>query len=125
MEKYNRIRRQPEKLPEDEIRVRRDNRIGKYLRRANDILTGKVENTDNTIVIKAVANAMENAVKLAELIKHRVKGLYQLNTINNIEIADEWEPLEEGLDHLVFKKISTMLTIVLSKNPLNKSEVGY
>lgn len=75
-EKYARVTREPEKLPENEIRVKRDNRIGKYLRRANDLLTGKIEGSQNTVIIKGVANAMENAVKLAELIKHRVKGLY-------------------------------------------------
>lgn len=125
-DKYQRIRREAEKLPENEIRVRKDNRIGKYLRRANDLLTGKIEGSDNTIVIKGVANAMENAVKLAELIKHRVKGLYQVNHIGNIEISDEFEPLEEGLDHLVFKRNSPMLTITLSKNePLDKGVAGY
>ena len=124
-EKYRKVERAPERLPENEIRVRRDNRIGKYLRRANDLLNGKVPEADNSIVIKGVSNAMENAVKLAELIKHRFRGLYQANRIENIEIADEYEPLEEGLDRLVFKRVSTLLTIVLSKNPLNKSEVGY
>lgn len=75
-DKYERIRREPEKLVDNEIRVRRGNAIGKYLRRANDILTGKVEGSFDTIIIKGVANAMENCVKLAELIKHRVPGLY-------------------------------------------------
>ena len=75
-DKYRRIERVPEPLPDNEIRVRRDNRIGKYLRRANDLLTGKIAGAQNSIVIKGVSNAMENAVKLAELIKHRFRGLY-------------------------------------------------
>jgi hypothetical protein len=58
---------------------------------------------------------MESGVKLAELIKHRVKGLYQTNDISNIEIVDEYEPLEEGLDLLKFKRNVTMLSITLSK----------
>lgn len=53
-DKYNRIPRPEEVLPENEIRVRRDPRVGKYLKRANDILTGKVENAGNTIVLKGV-----------------------------------------------------------------------
>jgi hypothetical protein len=53
-EKYARIRREPEQLADNEIRVRRDNPVGKYLRRANDILTGKVEGY-NSIVIRGVA----------------------------------------------------------------------
>ena len=106
-EKYARIRRDQEKLADNEIRVHRTDPVGKYLRRANDLLTGKVEGY-NSIVIRGVAQAMENVVRLAELVKHRVAGLYQTNAIETIEIKDEFEPLEEGLDHLVFTRNSTM-----------------
>lgn len=72
-----------------------------------------------------MSNAVESAVKLAELIKHRIKGLHQQNKISHITIVDEYEPLEEGLDHLRFTRIVTMLEIVLSKNPINIHDVGY
>ena len=75
-EKYERVVRVPENLADNEIRVRRGNAIGKYLKRANDILTGKVAGNFDTVIIKGVANAMENAVRLAEMIKHRVSGLF-------------------------------------------------
>jgi len=68
---------------------------------------------------------MESVVKLAELIKHRVKSLYQLNKISHIDIVDEYEPLEEGLDHLQFKRTVTMLVITLSKTPLDQHDIGY
>ena len=68
---------------------------------------------------------MESGVKLAELIKHRVKRLYQNNKISNISIVDEYEPLEEGLDNLKFERNVTMLTITLSKTPLDTKDVGY
>ena len=42
-EKYTRVEKPQEKLPENEIRVRKGVGIGRYLRRANDILTNKVE----------------------------------------------------------------------------------
>ena len=38
---------------------------------------------------------------------------------------DEYEPLEEGLDHLKFTRIVTMLEIMLSKNELDTTDVGY
>ena len=123
-EKYARIRRDQEKLADNEISVRRTDPVGKYLRRANDLLTGKVEGY-NSIVIRGVAQAMENVVRLAELVKHRVAGLYQTNAIETIEIKDEFEPLEEGLDHLVFTRNSTMLSITLSLAQLNNRDVGY
>lgn len=124
MEKYIRVKRPEEKLPDNEIRVKKTARIGRYLSRANDLLTGKIAGND-TVVIKGIANAMENAVKLAELVKHRVKKIYQLNKISNIVIIDEYEPKEEGLDTLKFERSAAMLTITLSTKPLDNKDVGF
>lgn len=114
-EAYTRVEKTQDKLPENELRVKANVRIGRYLRRAHDLLTGKVEGQDS-VVIKGMSNAMESAVKLGELIKHRVKGLYQTTEISNSVIIDEYEPVEEGLDHLKFERNVTMITVVLSKN---------
>lgn len=108
--------------------------IGRYLKRAHELLTNTpgtattgaaVTPPTDSIVIKGVSNAVESAVKLAELIKHRIKGLHQLNKISHITIVDEYEPLEEGLDHLKFTRIVTMLEITLSKEANNTDDVGY
>ena len=123
-DKYRRVEKTQDKLPENEIRVRANTRIGRYLRRANDLLTGKVEGQDR-VVIKGMSNAMESAVKLAELIKHRVKGLFQVTEISNSVIFDEYEPLEEGLDHLKFERNVTMITVTLSKTQLDNQHTGY
>lgn len=96
--------------------------IGRYLKRANDLFA---ESGTNFVVIKGVSNAVESAVKLAELIKHRIAGLHQINKISHITILDEYEPLEEGLDHLKFTRIVTMLEIKLSKQPLDTEDIGY
>jgi len=79
--KYRRVKKTQENLPTNEIRVRAEVGIGRYLKRAHELLTGKIEGEDS-VVIKGMAAAMESAVKLAELIKHRVKGVYQLNSID-------------------------------------------
>jgi hypothetical protein len=123
-DKYRRIEKAQDSLPNNEIRVKRKVGIGRYLKRAYDLLTDK-ENANPTIIIKGVSNAVESAVKLAELIKHRVKGLHQLNKISNITIDDEYEPLEEGLDHLKFTRIVTMLEIKLSLIAPDKKDLGY
>ena len=68
---------------------------------------------------------MESAVKLAELVKHRVPKLYQVNQIINTIIVDEYEPLEEGLDQLKFERNVTMISITLSKTPLDTNDIGY
>ena len=107
-DKYRRIEKPQEDLPSNEIRVKRKVGIGRYLKRANDLFS---QNGTDSIVIKGVSNAVESAVKLAELIKHRIAGLHQINKISHITILDEYEPLEEGLDHLKFTRIVTMLSI--------------
>jgi len=121
-DKYRRVEKAQETLPANEVRVRRGVGVGRYLRRAVEVLTGK---EFDHIVIKGVSNAMESVVKLAELVRHRVKGLYQLAKISHIDIVDEYEPLEEGLDHLNFKRTVTMLVITLSRSPLDVNDIGY
>lgn len=77
------------------------------------------------VIIKGVSNGVYEAVKLGELVKHRIKGLHQINKITNITIEDEYEPLVEGLDHLKFTRIVTLLEIKLSKAPLDINDIGY
>ena len=74
-DKYKRIKKVHESLHTNEIRVKRKVGIGRYLLRAQD-LSKETENPTGTVIIKGVSNAIESAVKLAELIKHRVAGLY-------------------------------------------------
>lgn len=133
-DKYQRIEKQQETLPPNEIRVKRGVGIGRYLKRAHELLTGNAGGAVDSngqatpleyITIKGVSNAVESAVKLAELIKHRIKGLHQVNRISHISIVDEYEPLEEGLDQLKFTRIVTILEITLSKKELDTTDVGY
>jgi DNA-binding protein len=125
MEAYRKIDKVEEPLPSNEIRVRRGVGIGRYLKRAWELLNAP-EGSDETIVIKGVSNAVQSAVNLAELVKHRVKNLHQINKISNITIVDEYEPLVEGLDQLKFSRVVTMLQITLTKSEnVDKTDVGY
>ena len=122
---YRRVDKAEDTLPANEIRVRRGVGIGRYLKRAWELLNG-AEGSDDTVVIKGVSNAVQSAVNLAELIKHRVKGLHQINKISNITIVDEYEPLVQGLDHLKFSRIVTMLQITLTKSAVvDTTDIGY
>ena len=125
MEAYRKIDKVVEPLPSNEIRVRRGVGIGRYLKRAWELLNAP-EGSDETIVIKGVSNAVQSAVNLAELVKHRVKNLHQINKISNITIVDEYEPLVEGLDQLKFSRVVTMLQITLTRSEnVDKTDVGY
>jgi hypothetical protein len=55
-EAYRKVERTQDALPENEIRVRRAVVLGRYLKRAWDLLEG--ENKQDTIIIKGVSNAV-------------------------------------------------------------------
>mmetsp|Transcript_6693 Transcript_6693/g.11244 ORF Transcript_6693/g.11244 Transcript_6693/m.11244 type:complete len:139 (+) Transcript_6693:16-432(+) len=122
-EAYRKVQRGSEELPENEIRVRRAVGIGRYLKRAFELLT---QEKQDTIVIKGVSNAVQSTVNLAELIKHRFAGLHQINKVSNIQIVDEYEPLYEGLDKIKLTRVVTMLQITLTKSEnVDQSDAGY
>jgi len=56
-EAYRRVDKPQETLPSNEIRVRRGVGIGRYLKRAWDLLNSS-EGSDDTVVIKGVSNAV-------------------------------------------------------------------
>jgi hypothetical protein len=69
-----------------------------------------------------MGETMDKIVSVAEIVKYRVKGLYQINEIGSQTFEDVFEPLEEGLDTLRFKRIVQYFTITLTKNvPANKT----
>ena len=55
-EAYRRVDKPQETLPTNEIRVRRGVGIGRYLKRAWELLNGS--EGDDTVVIKGVSNAV-------------------------------------------------------------------
>jgi hypothetical protein len=54
-----------------------------------------------------------------------VKGLHQVINIGSQELYDEYDPLEEGLDHLCFSRTVTSLSILLTKIPQDQKHYGY
>jgi hypothetical protein len=57
MEAYKKVDKVEDPLPSNEIRVRRGVGIGRYLKRAWDLLNAS-EGSNETIVIKGVSNAV-------------------------------------------------------------------
>jgi ribonuclease P/MRP protein subunit RPP25 len=77
------------------------------------------------IVIKAMGRALSQAVTVAEIVKRRVCDLHQITHISASELADTWEPLEEGLKTVVTVRKVPSIEIRLSKDALNTSDPGY
>lgn len=120
-EAYRKVERKADEIPDNEIRVKANSRIGRYLRRVAQLFAEE----KSEIIIRGVSNAMENVVKLGELIKHRFPNLHQLNKIEEHEFVDEWEPLYEGMEKLRHTRKVTMLSITLSKSAQDTSNFGY
>ncbi|GMI91352.1 hypothetical protein like AT1G76010 [Hibiscus trionum] len=72
-----------------------------------------------------MGRAINKTVTIVELIKRRIVGLHHITSIGSTDITDMWEPLEEGLLPLETTRHVSTITIILSKNELNTSSVGY
>jgi len=55
----------------------------------------------DTIILRATGAAMNKACVVALILRRRIKDIHQINDLTNVEIVDEYEPLEEGLDRVV------------------------
>ena len=79
----------------------------------------------DTIILKALGQAINKTVAVAEIVKRRVLGLQQNTGISSVEIVDTWEPIEEGLNTIETPRQVSMVTITLSRNQLDPSSPGY
>ena len=121
MEKY-RIKNKPsEKGAETEIRVNNKTSFGSYLGYIGSLF----EKAKEMIEIKGTGYAIPKAISLAELVRKRFVGLFQIINFGTIEIVDEYEPLEEGLDTVILKRNLPFVNITLSKIQLDKEHPGY
>merc|ERR1712066_760925 len=105
-----------------EIRVTAVGSVSAYVGRAATVYN---ELKKPTVVIKASGNALTKAVTAAEVIKRRFKGLHQITALGSVEIVDEYEPLEEGLDKVTDTRNVSTIEIILSKDALDTSNKGY
>ena len=67
---------------------------------------------------------------IAEIVKYRVPGLHQINEISSKKFHDEYLPLEQGLDKLVFTRVVACFSITLFigdqlEEFIDKTHVGY
>ncbi|XP_064614194.1 ribonuclease P protein subunit p25-like protein [Liolophura sinensis] len=70
-------------------------------------------------------NAISKTVTCAEIMKRKVQGLHQFNYARYRRIEEYWEPKLEGLDRLKVNRDIPVLTVVLSKVPLQLTNEGY
>uniref|UniRef100_A0A453BZ63 DNA/RNA-binding protein Alba-like domain-containing protein n=1 Tax=Aegilops tauschii subsp. strangulata TaxID=200361 RepID=A0A453BZ63_AEGTS len=124
MDRYQRVEKPREEAPigANEIRITAQGRTRNYITYALALLQ---EEATDEIVIKAMGRAINKTVAIVELLKRRIAGLHQNNSIESINITDTWEPLEEGLNVLETTRHVSLITITLSKKELDTSSPGY
>ena len=78
------------------------------------------------VELKAVGKAINKAVTIAEILKRKLP-LHQITTLSSCEIVNVYEPLEEGLDEVVYQHYVSCLTITLSEDSagIDVNNKGY
>mmetsp|Transcript_1977 Transcript_1977/g.2807 ORF Transcript_1977/g.2807 Transcript_1977/m.2807 type:complete len:337 (-) Transcript_1977:164-1174(-) len=77
------------------------------------------------IRFRAMGQAINTTVTAAEVVKRLVPGLHQITKISSSEITDVYEPEVEGLKTVTVKRRVSSIEIILSKDPLDVSDIGY
>ena len=121
MDKYRIIDKPKDKAPNFEIRVTANTQMRSYL----GYIASLFESKNEKIVIKGTGYAISRAISLSTLIRHKFKGLHQIVDIGSMEMVDEYEPIEEGLDKVTLKRKVALVTVTLSTKPLDESHAGY
>ncbi|CAL1166652.1 unnamed protein product [Cladocopium goreaui] len=124
MDKYRKVMKPKEDIQksDEEIRVTAAGSVSAYVSRAATVFN---ELKKPYVIVQATGNALTKAVTAAEVIKRRFKGLHQITELKTVEIVDEYEPLEEGLDKVTDVRNVSVVEIKLSKEPLDSSDKGY
>ncbi|XP_052095495.1 ribonuclease P protein subunit p25-like protein [Mytilus californianus] len=70
-------------------------------------------------------NAMNKAISCAEIMKRKIKGLHQISKVYYRRIEEYWEPKIEGLERLKVNRDIPAISILLSKEALDSTDLGY
>ena len=73
MEKYLRVQKPRDKAPENEVKINKNTPISNYVRY---ILSLFKEKNAQEVVIKSMGDAITKIISIAEIIKHRIKGIH-------------------------------------------------
>ncbi|XP_044501775.1 ribonuclease P protein subunit p25-like protein [Mangifera indica] len=124
MDRYQKVEKPKPDSPinENEIRITTQGAIRNYITYATTLLQ---EKRVKEIVLKAMGQAINKTVAIAEIIKKRIPRLHQDTAISSVSITDVWEPIEEGLVPVEMTRHVSMISITLSARELNKNSPGY
>ena len=112
-----------EKAEKNEIRIGAGGITASYIRYAANLFADVKEGELYTVVIKGSGAAISKACIVAEILRHRIKGLAQIIRITNNEVTDEYDPIEEGLSAVVIKRKLTVIEIKLTTEKIDGKDI--
>lgn len=121
-DKYIKVRNNAEKAPDNEVRITKRKPLRNYV---TYVLSQFRERNATEVTLRSMGETMDKIVSVAEIVKYRVKGLYQVNNIGSQTFEDVYEPKEEGLDTLKFKRTVQFFTIKLTKTAPTDKTYGF
>ncbi|KDD71829.1 hypothetical protein H632_c4328p0, partial [Helicosporidium sp. ATCC 50920] len=124
MDKYKKetSKREHSTSKENEIRITAPGKVKDYVLKGKDLLEG---DKFLHIEIKAMGQAIQKAVTVAEVLKRSMPRLYTNTTIFSVEVKDTWLPIEEGPDPIETVRVIPAVGIIISKDKAGLSEPGY
>mmetsp|Transcript_3397 Transcript_3397/g.7948 ORF Transcript_3397/g.7948 Transcript_3397/m.7948 type:complete len:283 (+) Transcript_3397:199-1047(+) len=139
MDQYNKrvdSHRDEMQIQEHEIRLTAQGRRSQYVNYAKKKLapepSGEGEEKKEEekplrlITLRAMGQAINITVIVAESVKRLVPGLHQITNVSSSEITDVYEPLVEGLKTVTVTRRVPRIEITLSKDPPDDlTHVGY
>ncbi|XP_075491658.1 uncharacterized protein LOC142529863, partial [Primulina tabacum] len=122
-DRYHKVEKpKPESLVnENEIRITSQGLVRNYISYATSLIQ---ERRVKEIVLKAMGQAINKTVAIAEIIKRRMPRLHQDTAISSVSVTDTFEPIEEGLEIVEQTRHVSMISITLSLKELNKNSPG-
>ena len=137
LEKFKKVRAERDTEVDDIIRVNRKSSAQSFV---DQVLARFNEQKATEVTLSSLGAAISKTVTIAEVVKHRVEGIHQVNEIKTIHLDDVYEPLEEfkdeQLENMTVQRKLTCFQIVLTKTapkdtkaagyqaPIDKSEIG-
>ncbi len=78
MEKYEKVKKSQDRPQDNEVRIGNNSRIGAQVKY---IISQFNDKGAQEVVLRTVGGAITKIITIAEVVKHRVKGIHQLNEI--------------------------------------------
>jgi DNA-binding protein Alba len=104
--------------PENTIYIGANPGIGGYINRVLGLFE---ERKITEVFLKASGNAITNAVRLSEMLRHGYADVYVQNELDNREVVTIFKSLEQGLDDIELSRHVTSVVITLALNPKEKT----